>query len=197
MKTVLVVDDTKNIRSLLKTCLEIEGYEVITAVDGKQALDIACEKKLDLIFLDIKLPEVSGTEVLRRIRAGGIQVPVIIMTAFATVKNAVECTRLGAVAYLQKPFTADKVRTLLEETILLHAITEDDIDIQISFCSDLIGKEEYLEAYENLKQALAQRPNDYRIYELLCTAMKGLNRTEEAEQYNKAANIFKDSKQVE
>lgn len=194
MKTVLVVDDTKNIRNLLKTCLEIEGYNVITAVDGKQALEIAGETKLDLIFLDIKLPEVSGTEVLRRIRGEGSHIPVIIMTAFATVKNAVECTKLGAVAYLQKPFTADKVRALLEENILLKETRKEDTEEQIQLCRELVRMEAYLEAYEHLKQALAQNPNDFRIYDLLGDAMKGLNRAGEATQYYKAASVFKSNK---
>ena len=195
MKTVLVVDDTKNIRNLLKTCLEIEGYEVVTAVDGKQALDIVFQRKFDLIFLDIKLPELSGTEVLRRIRGEGILIPVIIMTAFATVKNAVECTKLGAVAYLQKPFTADKVRALLEENVLGHELQSEDPAQMIKLCAELIRLEEYEEAYEKLKLTLSQNPGDFRIYELLSAAMKGMGRAEEADKYNKAAVIFKEGRQ--
>lgn len=115
MPKVLVVDDTKNIRNMLTTCLEIEGYKVVSASNGREAFDLLHAGEFDLVFLDIKLPEISGTEVLRRIREMGNTVPVIIMTAFATVKNAVECTKPGAVAYLQKPFTAEKVRHVLAE----------------------------------------------------------------------------------
>src|SRR4051794_15765703 len=99
MKKILVVDDTKNIRTLLTTCLEVEGYQVLTAIDGRQALEMIRQDSYDLIFLDIKLPEFSGTEVLRRIQESKIHTPVIIMTAFGTVKNAVDCTKLGAIAY--------------------------------------------------------------------------------------------------
>lgn len=115
MKKVLVVDDTKNIKMLLCKCLEIEGYDVDSASDGKEALELFSRNKYDLAFLDIKLPEVRGTEVLRRIREQGIDTPVIIITAYATVKNAVECTKMGAVAYVQKPFTADKIKSVLGE----------------------------------------------------------------------------------
>jgi two-component system, OmpR family, response regulator len=115
MKKVLVVDDTKNIRMILTKCLELEGYEVMTASDGKQALETFLTHNFDLAFLDIKLPEIRGTEVLKRIREQGIKTPVIIITAYATVKNAVECTNMGAVAYVQKPFSADKIRSVLKE----------------------------------------------------------------------------------
>ena len=101
MKKVLVIDDTKNIRMLLTTCLELKGYKVLTADSGKSAIDILKEEKqsIDIIFLDIRMPEMSGTEVLKIIRDMGFNCPVIIMTAFATVKNAVDCTKLGAAAY--------------------------------------------------------------------------------------------------
>lgn len=115
MEKVLVVDDTKNIRMLLSKCLELEGYHVETAVDGKDAIAKILTEHFDLIFLDIKMPQFSGTEVLKRIRDAGVNTPVIIITAYATIKNAVECTKLGAVAYLQKPFTAEKVKKTLKE----------------------------------------------------------------------------------
>lgn len=92
MKKVLVVDDTKNIRMVLTKCLELEGYEVMTASDGRQALEMLTQHTFDLAFLDIKLPEMRGTEVLKRIREIGVKTPVIIITAYATVKNAVDCT---------------------------------------------------------------------------------------------------------
>ncbi|MDZ5010670.1 response regulator, partial [Clostridium perfringens] len=91
MKRVLVIDDTKNIRILLSTCLELRGYEVITADNGIEALNIInnVNENIDLIFLDIRMPGISGTEVLKNIK---FNCHVVIMTAFATVKNAIECT---------------------------------------------------------------------------------------------------------
>lgn len=115
MKKVLVVDDAKNIRMLLTKCLELEGYQVKTATNGKDALVLFSSERFDLAFLDIKLPELSGTEVLRRIRAQGNDTPVIVITAYPTVKNAVECTKLQSITYLQKPFTADRLRAVLKE----------------------------------------------------------------------------------
>lgn len=73
------------------------------------------KETFDLAFLDIKMPHFSGTEVLKQIRQNGINTPIIIITAYATVKNAVACTQMGAVGYLQKPFTSEKVRNVLRE----------------------------------------------------------------------------------
>lgn len=153
MKTVLIVDDTKNIRTLLTTCLEINGYNTLTAKNGEEALEFLKIKSIDLVFLDIKMPELSGTEVLRRIRNMGITIPVVIMTAFATVKNAVECTKLGAVAYLQKPFTADKVSSLLTELENSPTEPNNEIDIKasINLAIDLIEQNDLRSALETLK----------------------------------------------
>jgi DNA-binding NtrC family response regulator len=115
MQKILIIDDTKNIRLMLTKCLELEGYHVTTASDGKEAIELFKKENFDLAFLDIKLPEIRGTEVLRRIREMGIIIPVIIITAYATVKNAIDCTNMGAIAYLQKPFTAEKIKSVMKE----------------------------------------------------------------------------------
>ncbi|KNF08897.1 response regulator [Gottschalkia purinilytica] len=94
MKKVLVADDTKNIRNLLTTCLKHEGFEVTSVENGEKALEIFENQIFDLAFLDIKMPKISGTEVLRKIREQGVQTPVVIITAFPTIKNAIECTQM-------------------------------------------------------------------------------------------------------
>jgi DNA-binding NtrC family response regulator len=162
MKKVLVVDDTKNIRTLLTACLENEGYKVDSASDGLSALDQLQENNYDLVFLDIKLPEISGTEVLRKIRAAGINMPVIIMTAFATVKNAVECTKMGAVHYLQKPFTPNKVRSVLAE---LEGVNGSELTMKNIETAEKFTEEGKLdEAYSILKKCLAKEPENPRVY---------------------------------
>lgn len=100
---------------MLSKCLELDGYEVEMAENGKKGLELIKNTPADLVFLDIKLPEMSGTEVLRRIRNMGINTPVIIITAYPTVKNAVDCVQMGAITYLQKPFTAARLKNVLNE----------------------------------------------------------------------------------
>lgn len=166
MKKALVVDDTKNIRTMLTTCLELKGYSVNTASNGTDALELIKKEAYDMAFIDIKMPEISGTEVLRRIRAMGLNFPVVIMTAFATVKNAVECTNLGAVAYLQKPFSQDKVNDVLSKLEDL-SMPEESIDIQLKQAKRLLEMHSYDEAYSCLKRLLSQDPSLGEVYYLI------------------------------
>jgi DNA-binding response OmpR family regulator len=195
MKRVLVVDDTKNIRMLLTTCLEIEDYHVDTANNGKEALEMLGTNKYDMVFLDIKLPEVSGTEVLRSIRTAGNNTPVIIMTAFATVKNAVECTKLGAVQYLQKPFTADKVRSILNSLV-----TQNGLELgaeESSLIERFIETGRFDEAYSALKKNLSQNPEDGETYRMLGNLFEKQGDTEKAKKFYKISKEFIDSGRID
>lgn len=192
MKKVLVVDDTKNIRMLLTTCLELNDYEVLSASNGSDAIELFKSQKFDFAFLDIKLPGLSGTEVLRRIRDINITIPVVIMTAFATVKNAVECTKLGAVAYLQKPFTADRVKTILAE---ISDIAENEtflnIPAKLSEAENLIALGEYSKSNDILKYLLSIDPCYAKIYELLGNLYEKMGILEKAKKFYNAAEQFK------
>jgi len=187
---VLVVDDTKNIRMLLTTCLQLIGYDVVTATDGYEALEMLEKEKPDLIFLDIKLPEISGTEVFRRIRSTGIMTPVVIMTAFATVKNAIECTKLGAVAYLQKPFTADKVKTVIEELSSATISEDNSIDSNILKCKELLHNGYIDEAFIKLKKLLALDPTNGEIYFLIGTIYEKKNNVVESTRFYNISKQF-------
>jgi two-component system, OmpR family, response regulator len=189
-KKILVVDDTKNIRTLLTTCLEIEGYTVLSAHNGVQALKLFQTESPDLAFLDIKLPELSGTEVLRKIREKGIRTPVIIMTAFATVKNAVECTKLGAVAYLQKPFTAEKVRNVLLEILSNYQGNLPNADNWVNLAEELMAGGKLDDAYHLLKQALAVDPARGKVYHLMARILEAQGNHKEAARFYTIASQF-------
>ncbi len=186
MKKVLVVDDTKNIRMILTKCLELEGYKVLTASDGKQALELFMTHSFDLAFLDIKLPEVRGTEVLKRIREHGIKTPVIIITAYATVKNAVDCTNMGAVAYVQKPFSADKIRTVLKEienTNIYRDSDEVNVENLISDAKQFLGTRDYEKALEAAKKVLTLEIENPEVYLLISEAYRGLENEKSSERF--------------
>lgn len=187
---VLVVDDTKNIRLLLTQCLEFEGYTVTTAGNGTEALEILSHQSFDLIFLDVRMPELSGTEVLRQMRKMGVHSPVVMITAFGTVKNAVECTQLGAVAYLQKPFTENKVKQVLEE--VLHFKPErSNLDNILSLAEEQIKSSRFADAELLLKNSLSAFFLEPRIYLLLSEAYSGLGETEEAEKCRQIESTLK------
>lgn len=187
MKKVLIVDDTKNIRMLLTTCLEVEGYEVITAKNGHEALEVFNSKEIDLAFLDIKMPELSGTEVLRKIRSMGNYTPIIIMTAFATVKNAIDCTKMGAVAYLQKPFTTEKIKNVLKEVMSLD---ENNIKKFLSYATTLIEERKFDGAEKILKKALSVNPQLGKIYYLMGELYNKKGECDKAKKFYDAAEVF-------
>lgn len=194
MKKALVVDDTKNIRTLLTTCLEINDYEVITAKSGHEAMELLNTEKFDLVFLDIKMPEISGTSVLKEMREMGIDIPVIIMTAFATVKNAVDCTRLGAAAYLQKPFTAEKVKSVLNEIFNNDNNNDnnmDDLEGLLKHSRELIEAERNEDAYNILKKALSINPSCSEIYYLIGIVHEKNGDVKQAQKFYETAERFK------
>lgn len=191
MKKVLITDDTKNIRILLTKCLELEGYEVESATNGREGLEKLLTGKFDLAFLDIKLPELSGTEVLRRARAAGIHTPVIIITAYPTVKNAVETTQMGAITYLQKPFTADRLHTVLSQLELTADESGEPILSPLEKARKALSEENFTRAEEILKSALAVEPSNGEIYLMLANTYEGMGRLEEAEKFRTAAQAFR------
>ncbi|MBZ9684855.1 response regulator [Clostridium estertheticum] len=192
MKKVLVVDDTKNIRTLLGIYLKLNGFEVLMATNGNEALSIIDTQPVDLIFLDIKMPEISGTEVLKRIRAKGITAPVVIMTAFATVKNAVDCTKLGALTYLQKPFTTDKIKTIIDETMTEKEVPNArNIEYQLMIIKKLIAENNLKKALDTLKVVLSTDPNTPEIYELISIVYSRQGDLKKAEIFHNMAQQWK------
>ncbi|MBE0616331.1 MAG: response regulator, partial [Proteobacteria bacterium] len=104
-RSVLVVDDEKNIRLTLTQSLRALEVETDTAVNGEEALAKLGQAAYDLLLLDLKMPGMDGMEVLRRTRETLPELPVVILTAYGTVASAVEAMKLGAVDFLQKPFS--------------------------------------------------------------------------------------------
>src|SRR5271169_5112432 len=107
--SVLIIDDEAAIRESLQTLLDLEGYEVETADDGEQGLTRLAERPFDLVLLDFALPERNGIEVLRDIRERDSELPVIMITAYGTVENAVNAMQAGATNFIQKPWDNEKL----------------------------------------------------------------------------------------
>ena len=188
-QNVLIVDDTKNIRLMLTKCLELDGYQVSCASNGREGLDAILAGQYDLIFLDIKLPELSGTEVLRRMRSAGVQTPVIVITAYPTIKNAVECTRLGVVSYLQKPFTAERLKNLMSDLDLEKSGRRPpDLIRAAEECED---HGDLIRARNLLNMALGENPGNADIYERLARVYSLLGDGENSEKYHRAAEVFR------
>jgi len=114
---ILLVEDEENIRDTLKLNLEMEGYEVITAEEGKEVIDLFKGQHFDLVLLDIMLPEVSGLELCEQIRLINMDVPIIFLTAKDQTADKITGLKKGADDYITKPFSLEEV--LLRIHILL------------------------------------------------------------------------------
>ncbi len=116
-KQILVVDDEPNLRRVLSAQLERDGYDVHTAEDGEEALQILKEHHLDLVITDLRMPKVDGMELLRRALELDDELPVVMITAHGTVDNAVEALKTGAFDYLTKPFDQAEVRAIVRKAL--------------------------------------------------------------------------------
>lgn len=112
--TVLVVDDERNLAKAIKAFLEASGYEAEVAPTAELALEQLERLRPDVVFTDVRLPGMSGIDLLRRIREFDAAIPVVVMTAFGTIEGAVEAVKLGAFDYLKKPVDLEELKLLAD-----------------------------------------------------------------------------------
>jgi DNA-binding NtrC family response regulator len=115
--TVLIVDDDDMIRSFLVTVLEEEGYEVLEAATGSQGEALLMEKPVDIVLLDLRLPDVDGISILRKLNRSEPDVNVVVLTAFGAVDSAVEAMKLGAYDYIDKPSDTSKLKLVIQRAL--------------------------------------------------------------------------------
>ena len=114
---ILVVDDEESLRRVTQLRLEAAGYYVSTVADGFQALDLLAKEPFDLVLTDLKMPGMTGIELLKRLRDEYPDVIVILITAFGTVESAVEAVKAGAYDYILKPINMDGLRMVIERAL--------------------------------------------------------------------------------
>ncbi|HOO18913.1 MAG TPA: sigma-54 dependent transcriptional regulator [Paludibacteraceae bacterium] len=123
MAKILVIDDERSIRNTLKDILEFEKHKVSLAENGKQGLEIAQNEAFDLIFSDIKMPEIDGIELLTLLKEREIEVPIVMISGHGTIDTAVECIKKGAFDFIEKPIDLNRllitVRNALERKELI------------------------------------------------------------------------------
>jgi two-component system, NtrC family, response regulator AtoC len=120
--TVLIVDDERTLARAVKAFLTEAGYEAEVAADGETALNLLQNLRPDVVFADVRLPGISGIDLLRRVHEFDPAIPVIIMTAYGTIEGAVEAVKLGAFDYMKKPVDLEELKLLADrarETALL------------------------------------------------------------------------------
>ncbi|MGA7578044.1 MAG: sigma-54-dependent transcriptional regulator [Desulfobaccales bacterium] len=141
---ILVVDDEKIVRESLVDWFKMSGYDVEGAAGGRTALDMLAIKDYDFIFLDIKMPDVNGLEVLDNIRTNCPHSMVVMITAYGSIETAVDAMKRGACDYLTKPFEPGDLACLLERLLQQRKILDENEELREqvarrAHCEDLIG----------------------------------------------------------
>ncbi len=116
-KTILLADDDDNLRRVLEFQLSEAGYKILTAADGPQALKIFTNNDFDCVITDLRMPNLSGMELLEKIKTINTETPVIVITAFGEVETAVSAMKAGAFDYINKPFNRDEILLTLERAL--------------------------------------------------------------------------------
>jgi DNA-binding NtrC family response regulator len=138
MARILIVDDQDMIRDSLAATLAREGHEIVAAGDGAAAVARLAASRFDLMISDLKMPKMTGIELLAESRRLRPEMPVVLMTAFATVATAVEAMKLGAYDYIQKPFDGDEIKLLVERTLEHNRLIRENQALR-SLSADVMG----------------------------------------------------------
>jgi DNA-binding NtrC family response regulator len=192
-KPVLIVDDEKNIRLTLSQSLESLKLETDTAVNGEEALAKLKEKEFGLILLDLKMPGMDGMEVLRQVREIRPDIRIIIITAYGTIESAVEAMKLGAVDFIQKPFSPKGIRELVSEVIDREKLDEQkvaDYASHLKLAKRSIGDRHFDAAIEHVRKAISLDTSRPEAFNLLggLLEIRG-DRLEAAKNYRAALSL--------
>jgi two-component system response regulator PilR (NtrC family) len=158
---ILVVDDERSMRELLAIVLRREGYEVLLAENGRGAIEILEREPVDILISDIKMPDLSGVDVLRAAKKIDQDILGIMITAFASTETAVEAMRLGACDYLSKPFDIDLLRMKVREKIENRQLRQENLLLKRTLglthqFSNIIGRSEAMLAVFKMIETVAR-----------------------------------------
>ena len=130
MNRILVVDDETSMRQLLEITLRKEGYRVTMAESGQKAVEAFSKAAYDLVISDIKMPDMSGVDVLRAVKQSAPETPVIMITAYSSAETAVEALRLGAYDYIAKPFKIDELKVTIKNALEKQQLAEEVVGLK-------------------------------------------------------------------
>jgi DNA-binding response OmpR family regulator len=189
-KPILVVDDEKNIRMTMSQSLRPLEIPVQTAVNGEEALQKLRKEPFSLVFLDLRMPGMDGMEVLRHIKDTWPKTRVIIITAHGTIGSAVAAMKLGAVDFIQKPFSPGEIRELATLVLEREALDEKNaVDYRslIELAKRHISDRGFASARETARRAIAADPAQPEAYNLLGALLEIKGERLEAQKFYRAA----------
>ncbi len=189
-RSVLIVDDEKNILLTLSHSLEILQLETDTAANGEEALSKLKKKDYSLILLDLRMPGIDGMEVLRQVRQIRPDILIIMISAYGTIELAVEAIKLGAVDFIQKPFSPEEVRELVSRVLDREKRDEQkgaDYVTSVELAKKSIGNRHFDAAIEHARRAIFLDPSRPEAFNLLGTLLEIRGNRIEAQRNYRAA----------
>lgn len=190
---ILIVDDEKNIRLTVGRALEPLGYETDTAVNGEEALQILDEDNpYALVLLDLRMPGISGMDVLQHIAEHYPETHVVIISAHGTVENAVEAMKLGAVDFIQKPFTPQEIRDIVSGVLERGELSERehamlDYASRLELARHYASTRQLERAMEHVRSAIGMDPSRPEAFNVLGVLHELRGDRVEANKYYRAA----------
>ena len=162
---ILIVDDEEVLRDVLDAVLRREGFDVVSAASGEEALSLLDGEEIDLVILDIMLPGISGIDTLRSMRISNPHLPVIIITAFSSIDGAIEAMKHGAYHYIPKPFKNEEVIITVNKALEQRRLSNENERLKAELSekyayANIIGKSEAMrKVYELVRLAAPSRSN--------------------------------------
>ncbi len=160
MDKILIIDDEKSILDLLSVVFKKEGYTVETALSAKTALELIDREELDLILTDIKLPQMSGMRILQYAKEKYPELPVVMITAYGTIKQAVEALKMGAMDYVVKPFNMEELKIIIAQGLENRRIQQENVFLRKELeekygMNNMVGKSKKMLEIYNLIEKIA------------------------------------------
>jgi DNA-binding NtrC family response regulator len=191
MIKILIADDDKNIQFAFRKTFEKEGYAVVTAATGGEALEIIENTTLSLIFMDVTMPEMTGLDALKEIKERGLDIPVVVITGYGTMQTAVKAVQLGAYEYITKPLDVDKIRVVAQRALEMVQLREEVKDLRAQLRQpfseyEIIGNHPKIQEIFKTIGAITATPNTTNVLifgesgtgkELVARAIHDMGRT--------------------
>ena len=157
---ILVIDDDRVLNRGICTFLQSQQYEVACAFDGKEGTELIAKDKFDLVLSDLQMPVMDGMEVLNYLKENATDIPIIIMTAFASVENAVDAMKKGAEDYLTKPVNLRELAIKIEKIKKSQKLLKENISLREKISNyempDIIGESEVINDLKSLLRRIAK-----------------------------------------
>jgi len=195
---ILIVDDERNVRLMYRAALDTM-VKVDEADSAPKALDMFRSHKYDLGILDLRMPGTTGLELLGQMNDAGIKTPVVFVTAYADVPNAVSAMKCGAIDFLQKPVTPDQLRTVVKDILVRHAHDErktpepQDFEYHLRCAKRAINLRDFTAARTHLISALEINPDSPQALNLSGVMFEMREEFDQAKRYyGRAIKLSKD-----